>query len=93
MGAELTCATFLADYDAVAVRIEPLTQFSRRPDLVIAMKTSCGNSEDEALAYPQGRKPVSKASICKLPNNSKPSKQYSMCINCMLCYAACPVYG
>jgi fumarate reductase iron-sulfur subunit len=20
-------------------------------------------------------------------------KQYSMCINCMLCYSACPVYG
>ena len=20
-------------------------------------------------------------------------KQFSMCINCMLCYAACPVYG
>ena len=20
-------------------------------------------------------------------------KQYTMCINCMLCYAACPVYG
>jgi fumarate reductase iron-sulfur subunit len=20
-------------------------------------------------------------------------KQYSMCINCMLCYAACPIYG
>jgi fumarate reductase iron-sulfur subunit len=27
------------------------------------------------------------------PSQLADYKQYSMCINCMLCYAACPVYG
>jgi fumarate reductase iron-sulfur subunit len=27
------------------------------------------------------------------PDQLDAYKQYSMCINCMLCYAACPVYG
>src|SRR5262249_9371632 len=27
------------------------------------------------------------------PEQMDEYKQFSMCINCMLCYAACPVYG
>jgi len=27
------------------------------------------------------------------PEQMEAYKQFSMCINCMLCYAACPVYG
>jgi fumarate reductase iron-sulfur subunit len=27
------------------------------------------------------------------PEELEAYKQFSMCINCMLCYAACPVYG
>ena len=33
------------------------------------------------------------ASTCRRRRSSKKFKQYSMCINCMLCYAACPEYG
>src|SRR4029077_17503437 len=29
----------------------------------------------------------------QLPEEVEDYKQFSMCINCMLCYAACPVYG
>jgi len=38
-------------------------------------------------------KPVSEGEYLQTPEQLEAFKQYSMCINCMLCYAACPVYG
>ena len=37
--------------------------------------------------------PAARASTCRRPSSWTTYKQFSMCINCMLCYAACPVYG
>ena len=38
-------------------------------------------------------KPVSEGEYLQTPEQLDAYKQFSMCINCMLCYAACPVYG
>jgi len=38
-------------------------------------------------------KPVSEGEYLQTPDELDEYKQYSMCINCMLCYAACPIYG
>src|SRR5439155_12455312 len=38
-------------------------------------------------------KPLSEGEYRQTPEEMDQYKQYSMCINCMLCYAACPVYG
>ena len=38
-------------------------------------------------------KPVEEGEYLQTPDQLKEYKQFSMCINCMLCYAACPVYG
>jgi fumarate reductase iron-sulfur subunit len=38
-------------------------------------------------------KPLSDGEYRQTPDEVEQYKQYSMCINCMLCYAACPVYG
>ncbi len=38
-------------------------------------------------------KPLSEGEYLQTPEQLETYKQYSMCINCMLCYAACPVYG
>jgi fumarate reductase iron-sulfur subunit len=38
-------------------------------------------------------KPVSEGEYRQTPAQLEAYKQFSMCINCMLCYAACPVYG
>ena len=40
-----------------------------------------------------GEKPLSEGEYRQTPQELEDYKQYSMCINCMLCYAACPVYG
>ena len=38
-------------------------------------------------------KPLSDGEYLQTPEQLDMYKQFSMCINCMLCYAACPVYG
>jgi len=37
--------------------------------------------------------PLSQGEFLQTPQQLDAFKQFSMCINCMLCYAACPVYG
>jgi fumarate reductase iron-sulfur subunit len=41
----------------------------------------------------QREKPFSEGEYLQTPDQLDTYKQFSMCINCMLCYAACPVYG
>ena len=38
-------------------------------------------------------KPLSEGEYLQTPQELDEYKQFSMCINCMLCYAACPIYG
>ncbi len=38
-------------------------------------------------------KPLSEGEYLQTPEELDEYKQFSMCINCMLCYAACPIYG
>ncbi len=38
-------------------------------------------------------KPISEGEYLQTPEQLDRYKQFSMCINCILCYAACPVYG
>ena len=38
-------------------------------------------------------KPLSEGEYLQTPRQLDEYKQFSMCINCMLCYAACPIYG
>jgi fumarate reductase iron-sulfur subunit len=37
--------------------------------------------------------PVDQGEYLQTPEQLEDYSQYSMCINCMLCYSACPVYG
>ena len=39
------------------------------------------------------RSPFRRASICKRRNSSITTNSTAMCINCLLCYSACPVIG
>ncbi|MCB1795204.1 MAG: 4Fe-4S dicluster domain-containing protein, partial [Candidatus Competibacteraceae bacterium] len=42
---------------------------------------------------PKSDQPVSAGEFKQTPAELKKFKQYTLCINCMLCYAACPQYG
>src|SRR6516164_7708685 len=89
---KLTCATFLADYAPGPIRVEPLANFPVIRDLVIEMGDFLHKlSEVKAWIVRKEEKPLSEGEYRQTPEEMDAYKQYSMCINCMLCYAACPV--
>jgi fumarate reductase iron-sulfur subunit len=90
----LTCATFLADYAPGPVKVEPLKNFPVIRDLVVEL----GDFMRKLVSVKpwiirESEKPVSEGEYLQTPEELDEYKQYSMCINCMLCYAACPIYG
>jgi fumarate reductase iron-sulfur subunit len=91
---KLTCATFLADYAPGPVRVEPLRNFPVVRDLVIEMSDFMRKlPEVKPWIVRTEERPLSAGEHRQTPDQLDEYKQYSMCINCMLCYAACPVYG
>lgn len=91
----LACATFLSDFAPGPVRVEPLANFPVARDLVVDMSDFMEKlprvkpwiiRDDDDLSVDDGE-------YLQTPEELDAYKQFSMCINCMLCYAACPVYG
>ena len=90
----LTCAAPLSDYMPGPIRIEPLQFFPVIRDLVVDItdfmqklkhvKPWIMRDEEQALADGEYRQTPAELAVYK---------QFSMCINCVLCYAACPVVG
>jgi fumarate reductase iron-sulfur subunit len=91
---KLTCATFLADYAPGPVRVEPLRNFPVVRDLVVEIGDFLGKlTRVKPWIVRTEEKPLAEGEYLQTPEQMDEYKQYSMCINCMLCYAACPVYG
>jgi fumarate reductase iron-sulfur subunit len=90
----LTCSTFLREFDHEPILVEPLQYFPVIRDLVVdmadfldklkAVKPWIVRAED---------KPVEDGEYLQTPDEVDAYRQFSMCINCMLCFSACPVYG
>ena len=90
---KLSCATFLRDYYPNPVRVEPLANFPVERDLVIVLDDFMSKlTEVTPWIVRQDRLPVT-GEYRQGPDELDGYKQFSMCINCMLCYAACPIYG
>ena len=91
---KLTCATFLTDYDPGPVRLEPLANFPLIRDLVVEIGDFLRKlPKVKPWIVRDDDKPISEGEYLQTPKQMEEYKQYSMCINCMLCYSACPVYG
>ena len=91
---KLTCATFLSHYLPGPVRVEPLQYFPVVRDLVIEMTDFLVKLKSvKPWIVRQQEKPFSEGEYLQTPDQLDTYKRFSMCINCMLCYAACPVYG
>ncbi|MGH3780854.1 MAG: succinate dehydrogenase iron-sulfur subunit [Pseudonocardiaceae bacterium] len=90
----LACATLLADYALEPVLIEPLNNFPVIRDLVVdiddvmrklvTVKPWIVRDDDQ---------PVEAGEYLQTPAELDEYQQYSMCINCMLCYSVCPSYA
>jgi fumarate reductase iron-sulfur subunit len=91
---KLTCATFLSDYAPGPVKVEPLRNFPVIRDLIVDI----GDFMQKLVKVKpwiirETEKPISEGEYRQTPLQLDEYKQMSMCINCMLCYAACPIYG
>ncbi len=90
----LTCATFLEKYLPGPIRVEPLKNFPVVRDLVIEMSDFMRKLKRvKPWIIRDEEKPLSEGEYLQTPVQLADYKQYSMCINCMLCYSACPIYG
>ena len=83
---------FLKSYYPDRIRVEPLKHFPVERDLIIQL--------DDFMAKLKKVKPwiireeeesPTESEYLQSPQELAHYKQFSMCINCMLCYAACPV--
>jgi fumarate reductase iron-sulfur subunit len=91
---QLTCATFLTDYAPGPVRVEPLRNFPVVRDLVVEIGDFMQKlTTVKPWIIRTEAKPLSEGEYRQTPEEMDEYQQFSMCINCMLCYAACPVYG
>ncbi len=90
----LTCGTFLTDFAPGPVRVEPLSNFPVIRDLVVDI-TSFVQKLPQVMPWivREEEMPVEEGEYLQTPEELDAFKQDSMCINCMLCYSACPVYG
>jgi fumarate reductase iron-sulfur subunit len=90
----LTCAAFLKDYYPGSVRVEPLANFPVERDLIVNLEDFMKKLKSvKPWIVREQEKPISEGEYRQTPAELANFKQFSMCINCMLCYAACPVYG
>jgi succinate dehydrogenase iron-sulfur subunit len=89
----LTCGTYIRDVRKGVVKVEPLSNFPILKDLVVDF--------DDFLNKLASVKPhiIRKdwgdwtKEYTQYPEDLEAYRQQSLCINCMLCYAACPVVG
>ena len=91
---KLTCAAFLSDYFPGPVRVEPLQFFPIIRDLVVDISDFLGKLKRvKPWIVRQEEQPLEHGEYKQTPAQLDLYKQHSMCINCMLCYAACPIYA
>ena len=89
----LSCKAFLKDYPD-KIRVEPLRNFPIERDLVTVIDDFVTKlASVKPYIIPKEEKPVSDGEHKQTPAELIAFKQYTLCINCMLCYAACPQYG
>jgi fumarate reductase iron-sulfur subunit len=92
--AKLTCAAFLADQEPGPVKVEPLRFFPVVRDLVVDITEFMKKLKQvKPWIVREQEQPLAQGEYRQTPDQLDAYKQFSMCINCMLCYSACPIYG
>ena len=90
----LSCQTFLRDLLPGPVRIEALAHFPIERDLVVSVDDFVGKLQSvKPWLIPKTVRTLAEGEHVQTPAQLALFEQYSSCINCMLCYAACPQYG
>jgi fumarate reductase iron-sulfur subunit len=91
---KLTCAAFLSDHLPGPIRVEPLQFFPIIRDLVVDITDFLQKLKQvKPWIIREEERPLQEGEYRQTPEQLDAYKQFSMCINCLLCYAACPIYG
>ena len=91
---KLSCKTFLRDYFPGKLRVEALAHFPIERDLVVTVDDFVGKLESiKPYIVPKEPRTLGQGEYLQTPAQLEQFEQFSSCINCMLCYAACPQYG
>lgn len=92
---KLGCKTFLREYvDVGEVHIAALANFPIERDLVADISGFVEKLETvKPYVIREEEKPLSEGEYLQTPEQLQKFKQFSQCINCGLCYAACPQFG
>ncbi len=90
----LGCRTFLRDLAPGPVRVEALAHFPIERDLVVDADDFITKLA-KIKPWIEAREPkkLEDGEYLQTPEQLARYEQFSHCINCMLCYAACPQYG
>lgn len=88
----LACKTFLRDFPS-GVRIEALANFGVERDLVVGLGKFVKSIEAIKPYIINNPNANSEQPSKQTPAQLDKYRQFSMCINCGLCYAACPNFG
>jgi fumarate reductase iron-sulfur subunit len=88
---KLTCAAFLRDYHPHPIRVEPLDNFGVVRDLVFDLTPFLDKLQKvKPFLLRREETPPEQGEYLQTPAEHARYHAYSMCINCMLCYSACP---
>lgn len=89
----LTCATYLESLVPGPIRVEPLNGFPVVRDLIGDLGDFLEKLERvKPWIVREDERDVSEGEYLQTPEQLAEYKGYAMCINCMLCYSACPIY-
>ena len=90
----LGCRTFLRDFAPGPVRVEALAHFPIERDLVVDAEDFITKlAKIKPWIEPKQPRAVEEGAYLQTPEELERYESFSHCINCMLCYAACPQYG
>ena len=91
---KLGCKNFLRDYYPNKVTIAPLANFPIERDLISNISDFVEKLEEiKPYIIRENKGELTDGEYIQTPAQMQRYKQFSMCINCGLCYAACPQYG
>ena len=85
----LACKAFLRDYSG-SVRVAPMANFPIHRDLITDMEGFTAKLASVSPYLVPAVEVDEEAEFRQSPAELAVYRQYTMCINCLLCYAACP---
>ena len=90
----LSCQTFVRDLLPGPVKVEALAHFPIERDLVVSLDGFIAKLESiKPYIIPKTPRSLDQGEYLQSPAQLEQIEQFSSCINCTLCYAACPQFG